>query len=252
MSTKKQLSQNAKPISTLLLPDALSHHAYLVCGNYGASSAILSWLQQMGMVKSIADVAHLQFSTFGIDDARQIKFDQVEKTVALGKRIFIIETTAVTHEAQDALLKVFEDPSADSVFFFIIENGQSLRDTFKSRFAVLVYGDGITLLTDSAREFVSANVSGRFKIVTSLLKRHESDEDSALLRRDALSLLSGIETLYTRLPRAEMNGSCADFYQDLLMNKSFLSDRSASVKMILEYCALTIPRELVISLESSL
>src|SRR3989344_1549418 len=65
------------------------------------------------------DVTHHQFKTLTIDGARDIALASERKDFSGNKKIFIIEADFITEEAQNSLLKVFEEPTLGTHFFII-------------------------------------------------------------------------------------------------------------------------------------
>ena len=74
--------------------------------------------------------------------ARDLKNRASESALGNTGKFFIIDTKAIVHEAQDALLKLFEEPTVGTHFFFILPNSEILKDTFRSRFQIVRRGQG--------------------------------------------------------------------------------------------------------------
>ena len=63
------------------------------------------------------DVYIRKFETLTMSDAEFVRNNENRKVVSGNKKIFILETDFITEEAQNALLKVFEEPTPDTYFF---------------------------------------------------------------------------------------------------------------------------------------
>ena len=61
---------------------------------------------------------------------------QGERAIAQTKKFFIIQTDFFNEAAQQALLKIFEEPASDVHFFILTSRASALLDTLASR---LVY-----------------------------------------------------------------------------------------------------------------
>ena len=76
--------------------------------------------------------------SIGISVIRDIRAQAYIKPQELQNRIFIIENAQLlTTEAQNALLKIFEEPPKGVHFFLLCENATSLLPTVRSRAPVL-------------------------------------------------------------------------------------------------------------------
>jgi DNA polymerase III delta prime subunit len=105
------------------------HHAYVY---YGSDISVLpTALQHPG-----ADIEHLQVDRWGIHDSRRLANMAAQRPVAKDKRVFVVLTKVVTHEAQNALLKLLEDPPPTAVFILVVPSVDRLIDTICSRVVV--------------------------------------------------------------------------------------------------------------------
>lgn len=76
----------------------------------------------------------------GIDDSRDL-IDSVFKTSAYGgKKIYILKIGHAMREAQNALLKILEEPPKNTYFLFYIRDFQNIIETLKSRMALVFCG----------------------------------------------------------------------------------------------------------------
>ncbi|HMA78766.1 MAG TPA: hypothetical protein VKP88_06615 [Candidatus Paceibacterota bacterium] len=110
------------------MPD--QHHAYVYLGT--DVSVLPTMLQQQG-----ADVVHLHLEQWGIEDSRRLAEGAAQRPVTAAKRSFVIVTNTLTHEAQNALLKLFEDPPETAVFYLVIPSSEMLLETVRSRVSLI-------------------------------------------------------------------------------------------------------------------
>ena len=182
-----------------------------------------------------------QFQTFTIDDARAIteRQERAAFTTSSSKpnKIFIIQTENITEEAQNALLKVFEEPTLGT-HFFIISPQDILLPTLRSRMHV-VQPEDIAKDTDSDTDGDKTQPILNMKIKERLTKVKEITDgitDENKTKQDAITLLNKIESeLYQK--GAEKNS------EKLLIcerARASLYDRGAPVKMILENLMLSV------------
>src|SRR3989344_7787287 len=114
-----------------------SHHAYLIEGSRDEIvPEICEFLESTGMkISGNPDFYHIALDSFKIDDARNLKSLVNEKSVTPGTKAFIISANQLLLEAQNTLLKMFEEPTPDTVFFLIVPDADALLKTLVSRYA---------------------------------------------------------------------------------------------------------------------
>lgn len=227
----------------------LIHHAYLI---EGYDEIILGELfeffkQSLGItIKGNPDFLHLAFDSFGIDEGRKLKEMQTGKAFTGNCRFFIVTTSSFTSEAQNSLLKVFEDPSPNVHFFVIMPSADGILPTLRSRFFIIEHESKYkTKRTHderilSAKEFLENNKALRLAMIKGIVEEKEKDK--------TLALLSGMEAeLHTKLVDS-INASVgvsskeiAESLEEISRAKQYLYDRSSSVKLILEHLALVLP-----------
>ncbi len=216
------------------------HHAYLIEGERSSTvKTLFDFLENEVGVKKAAnpDFWHGQFDSFGIDDGRLLK-EMQEKKAFSGKKIFVLEVNALTHQAQNSLLKMFEEPTSDTHFFLVLPSLSSLLPTLRSRFMVIERKseDTVGVL---ARQFLLANKGERLK-----LAKEFADEisDEKKVKADAALLLGHLELLLKeKLGKKAMGRDEAQIFSELISARSYLGDTSPSVKMLLEHVALVLP-----------
>ena len=228
----------------------LSHHAYLI---EGESAVILDELfkffeQSLNIaVKGNPDFLHLSFDSFGIDEGRRLKEMQTGKAFAGDRRFFVVSASSFTHEAQNSLLRVFEDPSPNVHFFVIMPSADGILPTLRSRFFIIpheskyktkkIHDEKII----SAKEFLENTSASRLAMIKGVVEDKDKDK--------ALELLNNIESELHSIFIASVGTSSraslkqhARFLEEISLAKQYLHDRSSSVKLILEHVALVVPQ----------
>ncbi len=174
------------------------------------------------------DVQHHQFKTLTIDEARKLIENENRKNVSGGKKIFIIETDFITEEAQNSLLKIFEEPTAGT-HFFIVSPQDILLPTLRSRMQVIL-DNFDTTKTQSILDLPIAERLAKVKEITDAI----SDEEKT--KQDAIGLLNQVEReLYEK--GADKGAKALEVCG---LARASLYDRGAPVKMILENLMLSI------------
>ncbi|MDQ5971817.1 MAG: polymerase subunit delta [Patescibacteria group bacterium] len=197
-------------------------------------------LSQNIQIYANPNVLNEVYESFTIDNVRTLNAHHNEKSSNIGKKIFIIEALTINHEAHNALLKMFEEPTEDTHFFFLIPRVDTLPDTLKSR-AHLIYEDHKEniLGKELAIEFVTKSPSERMEIITGIIAKNKNTETSAPLRDEARRLLDACEYVIRENTKI-IDKDSAWKLSELIKAKKYLSTPGASVKMILEHIALIV------------
>lgn len=212
----------------------IDHHAYALEGEKAniLPNLLKSLEKDFGVeIKNNPDFSYQEFETFTIDDGRALQERHGRRAIA-GKKIFIISTRFITSEAQNALLKIFEEPSEGTHFFLIMPNTQVLIPTLRSRL-VVVNHDALAENAEAknlAKKFLSANAAERLALVKSIVE--EKDKGKAI---DFVTALE--ETLATRLKKGDLAENAAAL-TEILTVKKYLHDRAPSIKLLLEHLCL--------------
>ena len=220
------------------------HHAHIIEG--GAvefvPALLLAVRQYLGIVaQGNPNVMVMQCESFGVDEARSLKEAQIQSAFGGGRKIFIIGTQSFTREAQNALLKTFEEPTPDTHFFIIVPRLNSILPTLKSR--VIMVGEKKTShlnfdsqnLGDQAEKFLESTLEQRFAFAKKITESKKGEQvDREKIRR----ILDHIEhILYSRMKGKPSEG----IFRELFQAKTYLADRGSSAKMLLEHLAIAIP-----------
>jgi hypothetical protein len=228
------------------------HHAYL----YGGSLAILSELVTDARMRfqfegeHNPDVQVLEVERFGIDEARQLRETAALRSIS-GHALYIVGVSTITTEAQQALLKLFEEPQAGVVFVLLAPHG-SIIATLRSR--MLPYPttqqqnagqNGLAERSEENRgpfgkrfavEFLRSNQKDRSAFIAKLLKDDEGVRERA---RDFLQALES--ELYKTMTKPKPSKEYIDGLSDIAKVRSYANDRSPSFKMLLEHLAVSLP-----------
>ncbi len=235
------------------------HHAYLIKGSPSdIAPKIISFLEQNGVQSAQnPDVRIEFFETFGIDDSRRLKINQLQKSVTensageASKKFFILGINFFTREAENSLLKVFEEPASNTYFFIITPNPHLILPTLRSRLISLDLATDYlpkAELADWARKFLSQNKSERILEIEKIISESKDlpaqagDKEGESLRTKALDILDAIIYLLYKDNSDEQKIKLNAIFEEIGKCRSYLSDRGASVKMLLEHMALILPK----------
>ena len=215
----------------------LDHNAYFIQSFKDSVLKLKEFLKEKFGISHTRnpDFYYEKFEILGIDESRKIKENHLSKSFSENsKRIFIIECSGITHEAQNSLLKIFEEPNENSHFFLIMSNPEMLLPTLRSRLFILrgVEQDNTeNPIIKDAENFLKLSKKGKIDFVDDLAKRI-SDEKA--MKSDAQEFLNALEIVIYK-----KNGSKnTKALKAILKARDYLNDRSPSIKQLLEYTAL--------------
>lgn len=215
------------------------HHAYVIPGERSKIlPELLNFLEKdFGVrVQANPDFSHYECETFTIDDARRLKHNQNKKAMREGKRVFIISAYTLTREAQNSLLKVFEEPTPETYFFFIIPSANILLPTLQSRLMILprdkTMGEGT--YHETAQSFMGTPHAGRLLLLSDYIEEKNAPQAIEFLNHLESSLRGSVSLV-------EMSSDHLHAFEEIHKCRDYLHGRGSSVKGVLEYIALIVP-----------
>lgn len=223
------------------------HHAFAIEAEAEEGIGVAeAWVErELGMrVKNNPDVATLRYGLLSVEDARRIVETAISAAFGGAHKVVIIAASRAYHEAQNALLKLFEEPPPGAHLFLILPTLGNLLPTLRSRVQVLRPDVRLTKsnIWEAAREFLEANKEGRGAIIKKLTSGKD-EEEKRELRDEALAIINGIEAAaYHDGLTKPLN---AELLREIQVLRGHLHDRSAPVRMILEHISLVIPKNLL-------
>ncbi|OGG92798.1 hypothetical protein A2609_03325 [Candidatus Kaiserbacteria bacterium RIFOXYD1_FULL_47_14] len=235
------------------------HHAFVIEAEAEEGIAVAqAWAEkELGMKMSNTecwtnpDMIVLRYGLFSVEDARNVCDTAAGAPFAGEYKVLIIAASRAYHEAQNALLKLFEEPPEGTFLFFILPSLGGLLPTLRSRVQILdfVSPQSYGGLTKSphfgiVEEFIKASKDKRSAIIKKLTSGKD-EEEKRELRDEAIAIVNGIEAVayakFKKSPSTELGA----LLSDIATLRSNLYDRSAPVRMILEHLSLVIPKDLL-------
>lgn len=210
------------------------HHAYICNLDLSKEDCKDLFLDKV----AISEVDFIESALFGIGEARSLIKNAYLKPSVGGKKVIAVKVNSFTLEAEQALLKILEEPPSTTIFFFILPEDYRLIPTLRSRFIMyddLVVGDGVataSVVDSRFIEFLKLCYSDRLKIVADNLAK--SDKDWIIAIKNGL--IVKMSELKKQLTPNTLKRVCL-----ILTN---LNTRGASNKMLLEELALTLPENI--------
>lgn len=219
-----------------ILKEESLHHAYLIEGGGAVREGILELLRDVHkvQVEGNPDLHVRTFGTFGIDDGRELQSLERERATRGEEKFFILSAERMTREAQNALLKTFEEPTVGTHFFVVVPSAERLLPTLRSRMEV-VHVSSPERKSTFAREFLAASAPERLALVSDVIE--EKDRHQAIERVNELEA-----ELHGRTTFSEPSTVPEDAFEALQSARSYLQDQSSSVKVLLEHLSVMLPQ----------
>jgi hypothetical protein len=194
----------------------MNHHAQLV------RTVEVSTYQHP---ETTATVLNTTLDTMGIGDVRAVTAQAQLRPATDGGQVFVIAASFITHEAQNALLKLFEEPPVDTAFVLVVPPAFQLLPTLQSRI-----GQETTIADSRENQtwtlFLAASYADRLQQVDSWQK----SKDPQWLSQ----MVAGVHSVSSQEVGLEA-------MQVLQFVGQKLQTRGASNKMLLEHLALVLP-----------
>lgn len=226
------------------------HHAFVIEAEAEEGIAVAqAWVErELGLIaERNPDVIVLRHGLFSVEDARQVTGLAALAPFAGKYRALVIATDRAYHEAQNALLKLFEEPPEGVYLFLVLPTLGGLLPTLLSRAQTLApaaESRRSRTIPGIAQEFLEASKEKRSALIKKLASGKGDDERRAA-RDSALKIMNGIEVAaYGAFARGE-RGAIVALLNDIVCLRGHLYDRSAPLRMILEHLSLVIPKNLL-------
>ena len=188
--------------------------------------------------KSHPDIVVLRYELFSVEDARRVSEIASRTPVEREAVSIIIVASRAYHEAQNALLKLFEEPPRGTQLFLVLPTLGGLLPTLRSRLQVIKTDSSTSKPSAAAvQSFLSATRAERSALIKKLTSG--KDEDERREGRDqALAILDGIEAAAYADGRLGGSSRTTALLADYSLLRGYLHDRHAPVRMILEHLSL--------------
>lgn len=212
------------------------HHFYIVEGTN--QDSIPELVLQLQNQETKSHIRQFSYSTIGVEEAQALRQAHTELPPEGGDQFFVVFAISVTHEAQQAMLKMFEGPRANTHFFLLMPETTSILPTVRSRAQYVRLTSSILPYQSEAQSFVKSSKDERIAFIADFVKSHEDDESSGELRLHASQFIAALVQVLHKDPKNLL--SRKNFLNDALTMRGYLDSRGASVKMILEHLAITL------------
>lgn len=196
------------------------HHAYLIVGEREAAEvALFELFERHNMpLKGSPDYFPFKEELFGVGQARALT-EQAAFKPFISKKVFLIAPERITLEAQNALLKTFEEPVESTHFFLVLRDENVVLPTLRSRVSLVRLPNSAENAAES-QKFLSLPLKDRLNFVKKFVEKEKN-----------LSVF--LDELLTELRKAGDQEKLEKVFRLRLSS----DDRAASPRLILEHLA---------------
>ncbi len=203
----------------------LEHHAYLCRVDEVIPSSVKDFVGRL----NVSEINYLEVESFGIDDVRNLTEKAFVRPIIGDKQIIVVCIKNISIEAQQALLKILEEPPSTAVFVFCVPKSLYILPTVLSRFSQeSIYFDGPKKDYEAIADFLSLKIPDR---ITEIGKRI-TKKDTAWIDDIKAGLIDSLAT--------NSRGFSAEVLSQLYFISDHLQTRGASNKLLLEELALVL------------
>ena len=198
----------------------MDHHAFLQFTN----TLVDSLVPVEYLIPSV-DVSHIVKETLSIDDARELIRQAYLQPFQEPNRVFVICIRNIASEAQQALLKIFEEPPRQSIFYVLLSPTAFLLPTLRSRLCVL----------ESELAVGNADKNETF---VSFLSESQAERLSGIETATKAKDVLWIEAILLGCEHQAQTSQNKRLLQSVITARSYLGSRGSSAKMLLEDLSL--------------
>ncbi len=212
------------------------HHAFVVAGEPSALLPRVKTFLQQGLAINSAEIYEWQATQFGINDSRVLK-EHLTSPAGESERFILVGFEKILPEAEQALLKILEEPPQGLILILVCPRPLILPTTILSR-VWLVGGDEALL----GSKLLDGSPAERLALLTKEIARTEAgDESIESLAWPALAKAE--QELASRLT-ANSSAETLALGEDLGLIRRLLTHKlpARSPKNLLEYLTLIWPR----------
>jgi len=226
------------------------HHAYLIEGEREIIlPELLGFVESLGIKTSgNPDFCVITLDSLKREDAKNLKSMGGQKGFSEGKKIFIVSANSFLLEAQNTLLKIFEEPIQNTHFFLILPDKNVLLPTLLSRLYLIKSKDNLEEEIKQVEKFISLSPKGRIDFLKEIMVEEEEDDSGVLstdsVRSNMAKFLNALEVvIHNRFSQDIKNQTLKQvlFFEHLFKVRVYLRQPGSSVKSLIESVALAIP-----------
>ena len=229
-----KLSENLRGARNSLL-----HHAYCILGN---CNDVVNELEKF-LLKELKfstvnnpDFLYAEFDVMDVDDGRAINASHQNRPTIGDKKIFVVSANFITEKAQNAMLKLFEEPRGDTHFFLVIPSLNNIIPTFRSRLFIIDTNETGTSLINP-KDFLRMPIGERMEVVKKICGSISDEEKSKI---EIINFLNSLEAeMFSH--KSALSPQILVPLEEIEKVRVYAGEQSPSLKMLLEHISITLP-----------
>jgi DNA polymerase III delta prime subunit len=202
-----------------------NHHAIVYVT--ASRDAVVEHLEQLH--KEMGELLVFTADTFSIGEVRQVISQAFQTPGSKDYRLLVIAANSIAPEAQQALLKILEEPPVTTRFALVLPDASTLLPTIRSRVLVESLPDTIPTANPLFQKFIEHTVPLRLEMIALIAKKKDDEAYQALFE--------GLTQYALLLP----NDTTLPVRQVVASSLRYLRMRGSAKKMLWEELALTLP-----------
>lgn len=217
------------------------HHAYCIIGN---TTDVIDELEKFFKkelkfsIHDNPDFWYGEYDSMDIEDGRSIKEKHQSKPVGGDKKIFVVTANFITEKAQNAMLKLFEEPRGDTHFFLVLPSLNNIIPTFRSRLFIIETEQKGESVFD-VKGFLSGSIKARMELVKKITESVSDEEESKI---EIVKFINSLESeLRKKINFLKTNEDELKIFEEIEKMRHYTSIQSPSLKMILEHISILLP-----------
>ncbi len=207
-----------------------NHHAFILAGDLEIGrNELLEWLETKNFIKAgNSNLFRLEADKMLLKHATMIREEIILKTPPGEKKLFVISFSKINREAENALLKTFEEPPLGSIFFLIIRKPNALLPTTLSRFELIKLQKTVGDQEKTKRNSVGPSLKDDMAEVEKLAKKFKDKEI------DLVELEKFLENAEQKIRQVGLKKENCASLKKIAKLRKMLYGPSPNAKMILE------------------
>jgi len=222
--TKSRMSSNVKNKVVEIFEKPLSH-SYIVYDKPIETSELIK--EEIKSKLPNALIIEANYENFLVEEAKNLDREAFHSVSKDKPKILVISCFGITVQAQNALLKTFEESSENIHFFFCVPNDIQLLPTLKSRCALVYMSKAEEV---GGKKFLSMSLEKRFDYIDSLILENNKEIVSDFL--NSLEYECHNNIMEGRADTREVRA-----YDAIMLAREYLRDTAVSIKQILKHIA---------------
>ncbi len=226
------------------------HHAYLIEGSgEEIIPELFEFIESIGVkTTNNPDFSHIILDSLKAGEARSLRSQSLERGISTNKRVFVISVNNFLIEAQNTLLKMFEEPIPNTMFFLVIPDSVVILPTLLSRLYLIRMKDDSNENQKEVENFLKMSSSARIDFIKEMIAKAKEDDEEELLSADsvrskAIKFLNTLEkVLHEKLISKKVQYSEVDYFYQIIKAREYLLQPGSSTKSLMESVALVVPK----------